>query len=80
MYIYLLHIYWFELYTYNIQTIVQKWLVQLIWFIIPFQWSSPIEFQNMKDMIFFGSCALSGKMLLVRIVENNKIDAYYRAG
>ena len=22
----------------------------------------------------------SGKMLLVRIVENNKIDAYFRAG
>ena len=27
-----------------------------------------------------GSGALSGKMLLVRIVENNKIDAYFRAG
>jgi len=27
----------------------------------------------------FGSGALSGKMLLVRIVENNKIDAYFRA-
>ena len=25
------------------------------------------------------SIALSGKMLLVRIVENNKIDAYFRA-
>ena len=25
-------------------------------------------------------CALSGKMLLVRIVENNKTDAYFRAG
>ena len=24
----------------------------------------------------FGSVALSGKMLLVRIVENNKIEAY----
>ncbi len=29
---------------------------------------------------FFGSGALSGKMLLLRIVEYNKIDAYYRAG
>ena len=28
----------------------------------------------------FGSGALSGKILLVRIVENNKIDAYFRAG
>jgi len=27
-----------------------------------------------------GSGALSVKMLLVRIVENNKIDAYCRAG
>ena len=25
-----------------------------------------------------GSGALSGKMLLVRIVENNKFDAYFR--
>ncbi len=25
-----------------------------------------------------GSSALSGKILLVRIVENNKIDAYFR--
>ena len=30
-------------------------------------------------MIFIGSGALAGKMLLVRIVENNKIDAYLRA-
>ncbi len=28
----------------------------------------------------FGSGALYGKMLLVRIVENNKINAYFRAG
>ncbi len=28
----------------------------------------------------FGSGALSGKMLLVRIVKNNKIDAYFRVG
>ncbi len=28
----------------------------------------------------FGSGALSGKMLLVRIVKNNEIDAYFRAG
>ena len=27
-----------------------------------------------------GSGALSGKKLLVRIIENNKIDAYFRAG
>ena len=27
----------------------------------------------------FESSALSGKMLLVRIVENDKIDAYFRA-
>ncbi len=28
----------------------------------------------------FGSGAPSGKMLLVRIVENNRIDAYFREG
>ena len=27
-----------------------------------------------------GSGALSGKIFLVRIIENNKIDAYFRAG
>ncbi len=27
-----------------------------------------------------GSGALSGKMLLVRIIENNKVDAYFRVG
>ena len=32
------------------------------------------------DIRIFGSCALSGKMLLLRFVENNKIDAYIRAG
>ena len=26
-----------------------------------------------------GSSALPGKMLLVRIIENNKIDAYFRS-
>ena len=29
---------------------------------------------------FIGSVALFGKVLLVRIVENDKIDAYFRAG
>ncbi len=29
---------------------------------------------------FVGSGALSVKMLLVRIIENNKIDAYFRVG
>ncbi len=28
----------------------------------------------------FGSCALSGKILLLRIVKNNQIDANFRAG
>ncbi len=28
----------------------------------------------------FGSIALSGKMLLVRINENNQIDAYFSSG
>ncbi len=27
-----------------------------------------------------GSGAIDGKMLLVRIIENNKIDAYFRVG
>ncbi len=30
----------------------------------------------MKAITFCGSGALSGRMLLVRIVENNKIDDY----
>ena len=34
-----------------------------------------IEIFSYHRQISF-SCALSGKMLLVRIVENNKIDAY----
>ena len=29
---------------------------------------------------FFGSGALPGKMLPVRIIENNKIDAHFRSG
>ena len=41
-------------------------------------------FDNYKYelLIYFGilgSGALSGKMLLERIVENNKIDAYFRS-
>ncbi len=35
---------------------------------------------NRKPLKILGSGALSGKMLLVRIVENNKIDDYFRAG
>ena len=31
-------------------------------------------------IIIIGSGALSGKIILVRIVENNKIDAYFRKG
>ena len=34
---------------------------------------------NTIDSIF-GSGALPGKMLLVRIFENNRIDAYFRSG
>ncbi len=30
--------------------------------------------------IMLGSGALPGKMLLVRIIENNIIDAYFRSG
>ena len=29
---------------------------------------------------YMGSGALCGKMLLVRIIENNEIDAYFRPG
>ena len=35
---------------------------------------------SMGEVQLFESSALSGKMLLVRIVENDKIDAYFRAG
>ncbi len=31
-------------------------------------------------MKLFGSDALSGEMLIVRIVENNKMDANFRTG
>ena len=34
---------------------------------------------NYKSKTFFGSDALSGKMLLVRIIENYEIDAYFRS-
>ena len=30
--------------------------------------------------IILGSGALSGKMLLLRIIENSEIDAYFRSG
>ncbi len=30
--------------------------------------------------VLLGSGALSGEMLLVRIIENNKVDDYFRAG
>ena len=33
-----------------------------------------------KNNSLLGSGALSGKILLVRIIENNKIDAYFRTG
>ena len=42
-----------------------------------------VDYQEYIYAIFqikIGSGALSGKMLLVRIVENNKIDYYLRAG
>ena len=29
---------------------------------------------------YFGSGTLPGEMLLARIIENNKIDAYFRSG
>ena len=37
-------------------------------------------FPNLPIERKLGSNALFGKMLLVRIVENNKIDAYFKAG
>ncbi len=36
--------------------------------------------QPIIQSIYFGHSAFSGEMLLVRIVENNKFDAYFRAG
>ena len=35
------------------------------------------ELTKLKE---FGSGVLPGKMLLVRIIENNKLDPYFRAG
>ncbi len=39
-----------------------------------------IKVQSKRFMLNLGSGALSGKMLLIRIVENNKIDDYFRTG
>ncbi len=42
-----------------------------------------IAISELKKILYFrifGSGALSGTMLLVGIVENNKIDNYFRAG
>ncbi len=36
-------------------------------------------YDNINDE-YIGSVALPGKMLLVRIIENNKLDAYFRSG
>ncbi len=40
----------------------------------------PDKSLNILAISNFGSVALYGKMLLVRIVENIKINAYFRAG
>ena len=40
----------------------------------------PCRVRGAQNVLKKGSGALSGKMLRVRIVENNKIDAYFRAG
>ena len=37
-----------------------------------------LSFQKMGSKIF-GSGILTGKMLLIRIIENNKINAYFRS-
>ena len=39
-----------------------------------------VQNQFIPYTYFFGSGVLPGKMLLVRIIENNKIDAYFRSG
>ena len=36
--------------------------------------------QKLFQTSLFGSGALYGKILLVRIIENNNIDAYFRSG
>ncbi len=38
-----------------------------------------MKYQKISNKIF-GSDTFSGKTLLVRIVENNKIDVHFRAG
>ncbi len=38
------------------------------------------QYELKVDIVKLGSGPLSGKILLVRIIENNKIDAYFRAG
>ncbi len=39
-----------------------------------------LQIIKQKEGNYLGFGALSGKMLLLRIVENNKIDAYFKAG
>ncbi len=42
--------------------------------------SSPGRWLFVPGKTLFGSDAVSGKMLLIRIVENYKIDVYFKAG
>ena len=42
--------------------------------------SITLKFYYVKHLTCLGSGALSGKMLLIRIMENNKIYAYLRSG
>ena len=47
----------------------------------PYHNLSPHESTDVPQMFKrFESGALSGKMLLIRIIGNNRIDAYFRAG
>ena len=39
-----------------------------------------LNIRKLATETLFGSGSLPGKMLLVMIVESNKIDAYFRAG
>ncbi len=42
--------------------------------------TTPITACLLSQKSIFGSGALSGKLLLVKIIENNKIDDNYRSG
>ncbi len=81
-------IFWLNL-SYNQQVnLFEKWLkvemfghqIKLQAIVLSYSLQKNISSISLMCQRKFGSGALSGKMLLVRIFENNKNDAYFRVG